>query len=164
MNRKKKERIAVYPGTFDPTTLGHLDVIKAGSMLFDEVIVAILVNVQKNPMFSKEERLAMVEESVRECKLSNVRVVFFEGLTTELVRQEGATVIIRGLRLVMDFEAELDISFNNRILGRGIPTIFIPPVQKHIHIRSATVRELLSFGKKKKLKHYVPPAVLRRIG
>lgn len=153
------KKIAVYPGTFDPLTLGHLDVIQAGAKLFDEVIVAILENPQKKPMFSEEERMAMLVETLKENGLGNVRVLSFHGLTVELARRERAICIIRGLRLMTDFEAELVLSFNNLILAPEIQTIFIPPRKEHIHISSSVVRELLHFGRTD-LEGYVPSAVL----
>lgn len=156
------KKIAVYPGTFDPITLGHLDVIKASSVIFDKAIVAILINPKKKPMFSEEERLIMIEGSLQENGLTNIETASFHGLTVEFVHHVKAIAIIRGLRLVMDYEAELDISFNNRILAGEIYTVFIPPLQEHIHIRSSTVRELLLFGKKD-LEKYVPEIVLKKI-
>lgn len=156
-------KIALYPGTFDPITLGHMDVIEAGSTIFDEVIVALLINPRKEPMFSEAERLLMIEESIKETGLTNVRALTFHGLTVDLAHREKAIAIMRGLRLVMDYEAELDISFNNRILANNVHTVFIPSTQAHIHIRSSTVRELLSFGAKDKLGLYVPKPVLRHL-
>lgn len=153
------EKIAIYPGTFDPITLGHLDVIEAGAVIFDKVIVAILINPRKKPMFSEEKRLEMIAKVVKEAGLTNIQITSSSGLTVELAQKEGAIAIIRGLRLVMDFEAELDRSFNYRILSGGIHTVLIPPLQEHIHIRASTVRELLLFGRRD-LDAYVPKSIL----
>jgi len=156
------KKIAIYPGTFDPITLGHLDVIQASSAIFDEVVVGLLINPQKKPMFSQEERLEMIEESVKECRMTNVRVECFAGLTVELARREGAMAIIRGLRLTTEYEVELNISFNNRLLDDGIYTILVAPLQQHIHISSSVVRELLSF-KRTELDKYLSEAVIAHI-
>lgn len=159
-----RKKIAVYPGTFDPITLGHLDVIRKSAAVFDEVIVGILTNPQKKPMFVKEKRLAMIKESIKDAGFTNVRITTFKGLTVEFARQEKAIAIIRGLRLTTEYEAELDMCFNNDILAGKNPiyTILIPPTQEHVNIRSTTVRELLAFGKKD-LGRYVPKAVLKRL-
>ncbi len=156
------QKIALYPGTFDPITLGHLDVIKTSAAIFDEVVVALLVNHEKKPLFSEEERLAMIEESIREIGITNVRITSFNGLTVELANREKAIAIIRGLRLITDYEEELGISFNNYILDSEIYTVFIPPLQEHVHISSSMVRELLSFGTTD-LSKYVPQAALKHI-
>jgi len=158
----ESQRIAVYPGTFDPITLGHLDVIKASTAIFDEIVVALLINPRKKALFSEKERLAMIEESIQEADLAGVRTTSFDGLAVELARQEHATAIIRGLRLVTDYEAELELSFNNRILSPEIHTVFIPPTQEHVHISSSIVRELLAF-EKADLLEYVPKAVLKHL-
>ena len=155
-------KIAVYPGTFDPITLGHLDVIEASSIIFDKVFVTILVNPKKKPMFSEEERMAMIKESLQENGLTNVETASFHGLTVKFVSQVKAITIIRGLRLTTEYEVELNISFNNRILNNNIFTIFIAPLQEHVHISASVVRELLLFGEKN-LGEYVPKAVLKRI-
>ncbi|MFH1362837.1 MAG: pantetheine-phosphate adenylyltransferase, partial [Candidatus Omnitrophota bacterium] len=139
------KKIGLYPGTFDPITLGHLDVIKTASLIFDEVIVAMLINRQKEPFFSVEERDAMVSGSLKDYGILNARAIYSKGLTVALAEREKATAIIRGLRLVTDFEAELTLAFNNAKLC-NIPTIFVPPCQDHIHISSSAVRELLQFG------------------
>lgn len=156
------KKIAVYPGTFDPITLGHLDIIQASATIFDEVVVGLLINPRKKPMFSEEERLVMIEKSVEELGLTNVRTKSFKGLTVDLVREEKAVAIIRGLRLTTEYEIELNISFNNRILDKGVYTILVAPLQEHIHISSSAVRELLSFGKTD-LDDYLSSAVLGHI-
>ena len=150
---------AIYPGTFDPITWGHLDVIEAASTIFDEVIVGVLTNLHKEPMFTTDIRVAMILEAASGYR--NVKVGKFVGLTVEFAKLEGADVIVRGLRLVMDYESELDISFNNRVLSGGVNTVFIPPKQEHIHIRSSTVRELMLFGVRDELHQYVPDSVYR---
>lgn len=156
------KRIAVYPGTFDPITLGHLDIIEASAALFDEVIVGLLINSQKKPLFTIEERLTLIKNSVNDCGLRNVRSVYFDGLAVDLAVEQKAVAIIRGLRLTTEYEAELNLIFNNRILNDGIVPVLIPPRQEHIHISSSAVRELLKFGNLK-LNQYVPFAVLEYI-
>src|SRR3989344_3417272 len=111
-----KERVAIYPGTFDPITLGHLDVIRASSALFDQIIIGLLTNSLKTPRFTEEERKEMTEEAAADIGLGNVRVKTFKGLTVELARQEKALAIIRGLRLATEYEQELGLIFNNQIL------------------------------------------------
>ncbi|MBA7490344.1 Phosphopantetheine adenylyltransferase [subsurface metagenome] len=154
------KKVAVYPGTFDPITLGHMDVIHVAAKLFDVFIVAILINPRKTPMFSQDQRLAMIEESVKEAGLTNVRVVTFDGLAVELAERESAIALVRGLRLVTDYEAELQMSFANQKLAPDIHTVYIAPKQEHIDISSSAVRELLHFGRTK-LEQYVPGAVLK---
>ena len=156
------QKIALYPGTFDPITLGHLDVIKTASAIFDKVVVALLINPKKKPMFSKEKRLIMIKEVVSDNNLANIQIASFAGLTVDLAYREGAIAIIRGLRLTTEYEVELNISFNNRVLNSGIYTVFIAPLQKHIHISSSAVRELISFGRTA-LLGYVSESVLRQI-
>jgi len=156
------KRIAVYPGTFDPITLGHMDIIEASSAIFDEVVVGLLINSQKKPLFTVEERLALINASVREHGLQNVRSLYFDGLAVELAIEQKAVAIIRGLRLTTEYEAELNLIFNNRILNDSIIPVLIPPRQEHIHISSSAVRELLKFGNLK-LDKYVPMPVLEHI-
>lgn len=154
-----KKRIAVYPGTFDPITLGHLDIIQIGSEIFDKLIVGILDNTQKRPMIDKVERKMLVQKSLKERGISNVEVENFGGLTVEFARQKEANVVIRGLRLTTEYEGELNISFNNRNLDGTIYTILIPPLQEHIHISSSAVREQIAFKKFERLDQYVSPCV-----
>lgn len=155
-------KVALYPGTFDPITLGHLDVIKQTSAVFDKVIVGLLINTSKKPLFTEDERKMMIVEAVADAGIANVEVKVFSGLAVELARREKAAVIIRGLRLTTEYENELNIIFNNRILDPNIIPILIPPQQEHIHISSTIVRELLNFGHSD-LDKYVPPAVLEHI-
>lgn len=155
-------KIALYPGSFDPITLGHLDVIAASAKIFDKIIVAILRNPNKDPLFSIRERLIMIAEALAEKNISNAEVKVFEGLTVDMAKKCGAKVIIRGLRSPADYETELDMCFNNYQLAPEIRTVFIPPIQNHTHIRSSTVRELINFGKTD-LGLYVPETVLKKI-
>jgi len=156
------KRIAVYPGTFDPITFGHLDIIEASAALFDEVVVGLLINSQKKPLFTVEERLTLINDSVRECGLQNVRSVYFDGLAVDLAVEQKAVAIIRGLRLTTEYEVELNLIFNNRILNENIVPVLIPPRQEHIHISSSAVRELLKYGNLR-LDKYVPFPVLEFI-
>jgi len=156
------KRIAVYPGTFDPITFGHLDIIEASAALFDEVVVGLLINSQKKPLFTVEERLTLINDSVRDCGLQNVHSVYFDGLAVDLAVEQKAVAIIRGLRLTTEYEAELNLIFNNRILNENIVPVLIPPRQEHIHISSSAVRELLKYGNLR-LDKYVPFPVLEFI-
>lgn len=136
--------IAVYPGTFDPVTNGHLDVIERASGLFDEVIVGIAHNINKNPIFTKEERKALVEISVK--KFKNVKVEIFSGLLVDFALKKKAKVIIRGLRTVSDFEYEFQMSLTNRKLAPEITTVFLMPNEKYTYLNSSLVRELAKFN------------------
>ena len=156
------ERTALYPGTFDPITLGHLDVIQTSASIFDKVVIGLLINPSKSPRFDEQERKEMIEETIAKLGIINVKVKAFKGLTVELARQEKAVAIIRGLRLTTEYEQELNIIFNNQVLAPDIISILIPPRQNHIHISSSVVRELLNFGHPS-LSDYVPQSVLNRI-
>ncbi len=164
------KKIAVYPGTFDPITLGHLSVLKISSAIFDEVIVALLINPRKKPMFSVNERKRMIWTVIKERKLENVTVDFSYRLAADFASSKEAIAIVRGLRLTTEYESELNLSFNNQQIsssGSGnIYTIFIPPQQKYIHVSSSAVRELLSFNKRNadeflrdRLLKYIPAEI-----
>jgi len=135
---------AVYPGTFDPITLGHIDVIERAGKMFDKVIVGIATNPQKKPMFSIEERTKMVEESVK--GFGNIEVKTFDGLLVEFAKEEEAKVIIRGLREMMDFAEEFQRTIANRILDAGIETVFIVTNEKYFYLNSSIVKEIASLG------------------
>ena len=153
-------KIALYPGTFDPITNGHFDIIERGLNLFDEVIIAVADSKEKNPMFSLEQRVHMVELATQE--LSNVRVVGFDNLTVELAGTLGASVLLRGLRAVSDFEYELQLGYLNNSLDASIETVYLMPKLKHAFISSSIVRNLLKFNGK--TDHLVPAAVQLIIG
>ncbi|MCR6111238.1 pantetheine-phosphate adenylyltransferase [Bacillus sp. A301a_S52] len=136
-------RTAVVPGSFDPVTLGHLDVITRSSKIFDRVIVAVLHNQQKKPLFSVEERMALIEESTN--KLTNVEVANFNGLLIDFVCEHKASVIIKGLRTVADFEYELQMATVNRHLNENIDTFFIMTNSDYAHLSSSIVKEVAKY-------------------
>ncbi len=157
------KKIAVYPGTFNPVTLGHLDMIEVGSAIFDKLIVGILINSQKkNLMFSEQDRLKMIEVAIKETGLDNVSVKIFNGWTVDFARQEKAIAIIRGLRMTTEYEAELNMAFNNKVLAKDIHTILIPPLKEHIHISSTIVRDLVK-DNRAGLHGYLPKSVIKYI-
>ena len=154
---KNLRRCAVYPGTFDPLTLGHLDVIGRAAGMFDRLILGIGVNASKDPFFSSDQRLAMVYEECQQLK--NVEVKTFSGLAVDFAKHSGAGVIIRGLRTEADYAYEMPMAMMNHVLSSGIDTIFIPTRQKLSHISSAMVKEVASLGGN--ISGLVPPAVLQ---
>lgn len=147
--------IALYPGTFDPITNGHFDIIERARKLFDEVIIAVAVSSEKRPMFTLDERVQMVELAVKE--FDRVRVVGFDNLTVELAKSLNSTVLIRGLRAVSDFEFELQLGYLNNSLDPKIETVYLMPKLKHAFISSSIVRNLLKFNGK--TEHLLPASV-----
>lgn len=141
---KEQKRIAVYPGTFDPLTNGHLDVLQRACRLFDEVIVAIAVNANKYPIFSQTERKSLVQANVK--NLSNVKVEMFDGLTVNFAKKRKACAIIRGLRAVSDFEYEFQMAQMNRHLDDDIETIFLMPSQDHFYTSSKLIKSVSKFS------------------
>ena len=137
-------RRAAYPGTFDPATNGHIDIIKRASAQFDEVVVGVLYNSQKTPLFSTEERVNILKEVTKD--IPNVRVCSFEGLSVDFVRTCGAQVIIRGLRAITDFEYELQMAQTNRIMAPDIDTMFLITSLEYAYLSSTTVREVAKLG------------------
>lgn len=157
--KNNKNNIAVYPGTFDPVTYGHLDIIDRASNLFGEVIVGVAYNINKSPLFTKEERKEMILQSISRYK--NVRVEVFSGLLVEFAKREKAKVIIRGLRAISDFEFEFQMSLTNRKLAPQISTIFLMPNEKYTYLNSSLVRELAKFNGD--LKSFVPTHVRKKL-
>jgi len=149
------KKTALYPGTFDPITNGHYDIIERARNLFDEVIVAVAVSVDKNPLFTLHERIEMVRTAIGH--LDGVLVVGFDNLTVELARAHNADVLIRGLRAVSDFEYELQLGYLNNSLDDTIETVYLMPKLKHAFISSSIVRNLLKFNGK--IDHLVPKEV-----
>ena len=140
------ERIGIYPGTFDPITLGHADIIRRGSKLVDRLVLGVTTNPSKNPMFSTEERLAMVEREVAAMGLPNVEVVGFNALLVKFARKQNANVIIRGLRAVADFEYEYQMAGMNQQLDDDIETVFLMADVSLQPIASRLVKEIALFG------------------
>ena len=140
------ERIGIYPGTFDPITLGHADIIRRGAKLVDRLIIGVTTNPSKNPMFSTDERLAMVEREVANLGLTNVEVKAFNALLVKFARKEGASVLVRGLRAVADFEYEYQMAGMNQQLDADIETVFLMADVSLQPIASKLVKEIALFG------------------
>ena len=150
---------AIYPGTFDPPTNGHLDLIARGSKLFEQLTVAILNNPVKNPLFAVEERVEMLQESTRQ--LGNVVVATFQGLMVDFARQQGATAVLRGIRAITDYEYEFQMALMNRRLAPEIETVFLQPAGRYSFVSSRLVKEVVSFGGK--VDGLVPSNVAKRL-
>jgi pantetheine-phosphate adenylyltransferase len=150
---------AIYPGSFDPITLGHLDIIERGGKLFERVIVAVLCNPSKQPLFSVEKRV----EQIRLCTkhLPNVEVDSFTGLTVEYAKLRNAKVLLRGLRVLSDFEKELQMAHTNATLWDGIETVFLATAREYSFLSSSIVKEIAKFGGS--VAHLVPENVARDI-
>ncbi|UOR14598.1 pantetheine-phosphate adenylyltransferase [Qipengyuania aquimaris] len=140
------ERIGIYPGTFDPITLGHADIIRRGSKLVDKLIIGVTTNPSKNPMFSTEERFAMVEREIAGMGIDNVEVVGFNALLVKFAQKMGASVLIRGLRAVADFEYEYQMAGMNQQLDDDIETVFLMADVSLQPIASKLVKEIALFG------------------
>jgi pantetheine-phosphate adenylyltransferase len=138
------KKIAVYPGTFDPITHGHIDLIRRATKIFDGVIVAIAANTKKQPAFTLEERVALTTEVLR--SQPTVSVVGFESLLTEFAQNQGAQVILRGLRAISDFDYEFQLAGMNRHLAPHLQTVFLMPAENYTYISSSLVREIASLG------------------
>jgi len=153
------KRTALYPGTFDPITKGHLDIIKRGSNLFDEIIVAVAISKDKKPMFTLEQRVEMISESTQD--LTNIKIVTFENLTVELAKEQNASTLIRGIRSVSDFEYELQLNNLNNSLDDSIESIYLLPKVKNSFVSSSAIRTLIKFDAK--IKHLLPKEVYKLI-
>lgn len=159
-NRGVEPKIAIYPGSFDPITYGHLDIIERASLLFTRVIIALAVNpVKVTPIFSLDERREMIEEAIT--NLPNVQVAQADGLMVDFARQHQAVALIRGLRAVSDFEYEFQMALMNRKLAPRIITVFLMPHDNYTYLNSTIVREVASFGGD--ISQFVPPGVARRM-
>ena len=135
---------AIYPGTFDPITLGHEDLVRRASRLFDEVILGIADSRAKQPFFTLEERVAMAKMTLADC--SNVKVISFSGLLMKFAQQHGATVVVRGLRAVSDFDYEFQLAGMNRDLYPGVETMFLTPGERYMFVSATIVREISILG------------------
>ena len=152
-------RTVIYPGSFDPLTNGHLDIVHRAARLFDKVIVAVAKNESKNPLFSMSDRLELVRQSVTE--LPNVDVDSFEGLLVEYVEANGGQAIIRGLRAVSDFEFEFQLALMNRKLNERVEAIFMMPKDTYTFLSSRIVKEIARLGGD--VQAFVPPAVVKAL-
>ena len=154
-----KRKIAIVPGSFDPITYGHIDIIKRSSELFDEIIVAILVNPDKKYLFSIDERVEMIEETIKD--IPNGRVDAFSGLLVNYAKKVGSSVIVRGLRAVSDFEYEMQLTFMNKALDEGIETFYMMANKQYSFISSSIVKGVSGFGAD--LSKFVPKNVEERL-
>ncbi len=151
---------AVYPGMFDPVHNGHVDVIQRSLQIFDELIVAVVANPSKEPLFSAKERLEMIDEATSSLH-SNFRIVAFDGLLIDLVARERADCIVRGIRAVSDFEYEFQMALMNRKLRSTVETVFLMPHEKYTYISSRLIKEVASFGTA--VTGLVPPIAEKRL-
>ena len=153
---------AVYPGTFDPMTLGHFDLIRRASKLYDRLVVAVAASSKKQgALFDADDRLAMIREDVRRSRLRNVEVKLLDTLLVDFCRREGARVVIRGVRVYSDFEYEFQMALTNRRMAPEIETLFMMPSESLAYVTASTVREIASYGGD--TASFVTPAVQRRL-
>ncbi len=150
---------AVYPGTFDPITNGHIDIIKRSLRIFDRVIIAVAPNPKKTPLFDINERIFMIEEATK--GMQNIEIEPFEGLLVDYIRQKGAIAIIRGLRAVSDFEYEFQMALMNRKLSDTIETVFMMPSEEYSYLTSSLIKEVASYGGE--VKDLVPSIAAKRL-
>ncbi len=150
---------AIYPGSFDPVTNGHLDLIERGTKIFDRLVVAVLRNLEKDPLFNLTERIEMLQEVTR--PWPNIEVDVFDGLLVDYARQRGARVILRGIRAISDYEYELQMAMMNRKLEPEIETVFMMPAEAYSYLSSRLVREIARLGGP--LQGMVPPVVEQRL-
>jgi len=155
----KTERTAIYPGSFDPITYGHIDIIKRAVTLFDRVIVAVARNINKSPMFTEAARRELILEAVRD--IPRVEVDSFSGLLVNYAQSVSAQAVIRGLRAISDFEYELQMALVNRKLDESLVTVFLMPHEKYTYLNSSIVKELAKFGGE--VSCFVPPFVQEQI-
>ncbi len=152
-------RIAIYPGSFDPVTYGHIDVIERSSKMVDKLVVAVLNNSSKNSLFSVDERVNMLREVTKH--LPNVEIRHFGGLTIDFARECNAAIIVRGLRAITDFEYELQMAQTNRIMAPDIDTIFLTTDLRYAYLSSSTVKEVAMFGGD--ISEFVAPLVVEKV-
>jgi len=157
---KTPERVAIYPGSFDPPTYGHVDLIERALHVFDRLIVAVARNVEKECLFTADEREHLLREATNH--IEGVEVASFDSLTVEYAKSRGAIAIVRGLRAVSDFEYEFQMALMNRKLAPSIETIYFMPNDAHIFLSSSLIKEIAMFGGRN-LSDFVPPAVEQRL-
>ena len=154
-------KIGIYPGTFDPVTNGHIDIIHRASILFDKVIVAVTTNPSKSPLFRLEERIELVNSSIANIDAENIEVDSFDDLLVNYAIRKNATAIIRGLRAISDFEYEFQMALFNRKLSEKLITVFLMPHEKYTYLNSKIVREVASFNGD--VSCFVPPIVNEKL-
>ncbi|MCL2568549.1 MAG: pantetheine-phosphate adenylyltransferase [Oscillospiraceae bacterium] len=137
-------KIAIYPGSFDPITLGHLDIVRRAAQIFDKVIVCVMVNAEKNPMFTQEERLELVRKATE--RFSNVEADTADMLLAEYAKTKGANVIVKGLRVISDYERECQMALMNRKINPELDTLFLPAREKYTYLSSSLVKEMAKYG------------------
>lgn len=152
-------RCAIYPGSFDPITHGHLDLIKRAGSIFDDVVVAVAEDTHKNTLFSIEERVDMVKEATADLK--NIRVERFKGLVIDFARKNDANVLIRGVRMFSDFEYELQMALTNRRLDESIETVFLMPSEEHSFVSSSLIKEAVTLGAD--IRSFVPEPIVGKL-
>jgi pantetheine-phosphate adenylyltransferase len=150
---------ALYPGTFDPPTNGHVDLIQRGSKLFDHLLVAVLINPVKSPMFTVQERVEMLKEVT--AGISNVSVSTFNGLMVDFARQQGCSAVMRGIRAISDYEYEFQMALMNRRLAPEVETVFLQPAGRYSFVSSRMLKEVSSLGGD--VTGLLPPAVLKKV-
>ncbi len=150
---------AIYPGSFDPVTLGHLDIITRSSAMFDKVIIGVLNNTSKKPLFSLEERVNMLTDAVS--GLDNVSVEYFNGLLVDFVKQKKSNIIIRGLRALTDFDLEMQMAQGNRVVAPDVDTVFLSTSVQYSYLSSSVVKEYARYGVD--LKEFVPECVIPQL-
>ena len=154
-----RPRVAIYPGSFDPLTSGHVDIIERGSHIFDQIIVAILANAEKVPLFTENERIAIIKDVFKANK--HVQVDTFNGLLVDYAQMKQATVLVRGLRAVSDFEYEFQMALMNRHLAPGLETVFMMPDEKYTFVSSRLIKEVFMLGGE--VAGLVPPLVEEKL-
>jgi pantetheine-phosphate adenylyltransferase len=156
---KRKEKIAIYAGTFDPITFGHIDVLERACLLFDKVIISIAASSSKKTLFTVEERIGMINECTK--NMASVKVESFNGLLVEYAKKRNAAAIVRGLRAISDFEFEFQMALTNRKIAENITTVFLMPNEKYSYLNSTLVREIaLHDGD---VSHFVPEYVIKQL-
>ncbi len=154
-------KLAIYPGSFDPVTFGHIDVLKRAQKLFDKVIVLLSNNPKKKTLFSLEERIEMIRDACNNCNINNVEVRHTNRLTVDFAKETGASCIIRGIRTLSDFDYEFQMALANKILNKDIETIFLMTDEKYTVVTSSLVKEIAKYGGN--LKYFVPDNVIKAL-